>query len=98
MHKCWSVLSHVAPSNRAQRRCTLVHTLGLDRDKRWQFCKLTRSIKGQSAQQRDRLDGTQLGVEWMKEIWEEGGRRLKESFKKTLHVHLIVFQGGHRFI
>lgn len=62
MHKCWSVLSHVAPSNRAQRRCTRVHTLGLDRDKRWQFCKLTGPIKGQSAQQRDGVDGTQLGV------------------------------------
>lgn len=60
-----------------------MHTLGLDRDKRWQFCRLTRSIKGQSAQQRDRLDGTQLGVGWMKEIWEGGGRRLKESFKKN---------------
>lgn len=81
MHKCWSVRSHVAPSNRAQRRCTRVHALGLDRDKRWQFCKLTGSIKGQSAEQRDRLDGTQLGVEagWMKEIWEGGSRRLKES-------------------
>lgn len=68
MHKYLSVLSHVAPSSRAR---WTVQTLDLDGDKSWQFCTMTGYIKGQSraepqaAQQRRRLNGTQLmgGVE-----------------------------------